>query len=235
MKRLRGVKAIIFDLDNTLVQSHIDYVQLKQTVLKELADAGVPSRFISVDESVVENFIRGKAYLQENSSAAHQKEFNRRLSEALTEIEMERVDQVREIDGALSLVNSLKEKGFEVGILTRGSRDYALAVLGRTGFDGHVVHLVCRDDFPMEEAKPNPLAMDRIAEKLQCLSKECLFIGDHPMDFECAKASGALFVGVLTGSTNKERWSQVGCKAVIDSIADLPQWLKSEMRLDEER
>ena len=227
MKRLRGVKAIIFDLDNTLVSSHIDYARLKQTVLKKLAEAGVPDRLIDVDDSVVENFIRGRTYLKENSTIAHQTEFNLSLNEALSEIEMERVDQVQVIEGAHCLINSLKEDGFEVGILTRGSRDYATAVLSRTGFDGQVVNIVCRDDYPMEEAKPNPLAMVRIAEKLRCLSKECLFIGDHPMDFECANASGAAFVGVLTGSTNVERWSHVGCKAVIDSIADLLPWRKS--------
>jgi phosphoglycolate phosphatase len=225
-EKLKQVRAIIFDLDNTLVQSHIDYVRLKEKVLEELADAGVPDRLIDPEDSVVENFNRGTAYLQKRSSATHLEKFNRKLNEALTGIEMEKVDEVREIKDAAILINSLKEEGFEVGILTRGSRDYATTVLGRTGFDGQVVHLVCRDDYPMEEAKPSPLAMDRIAERFHCHSEECLFIGDHPMDYECAKASGAAFVGVLTGSTSREKWSQVGCEEVIDSIVDLPRWLR---------
>jgi phosphoglycolate phosphatase len=68
--------------------------------------------------------------------------------------------------------------------------------------------------------------MERIAEKLGCRSEECVFIGDHPMDFECAKASGAKFIGVLTGSTDREKWSLAGCEAVIESIADVPKWLE---------
>lgn len=208
------------------MKSHIDHARLKNKVLEELANAGVPDRLIDAGDSVVENFIRGMAYLKERSSAAHLEEFNRRLNKALTDIEMDRVDQVREIKDARSLVNSLKEEGFEVGILTRGSREYAMTVLDRAGFDGQVTHLVCRDDYPMEEAKPNPLAMDRIAERIHCHSEECLFIGDHPMDYDCAKASGAAFVGVLTGSTSREKWSQVGCEDVIDNIADLPRWLR---------
>lgn len=225
VKRLRPFRAIVFDLDNTLVSSHIDYTRLKLAVLEELADAGVPNRLLDVKASVVENFVRGKDFLQKNSSASQLMEFNGRLDRALMQIEMESVNQVREIEGALSLVNSLKENGLEVGVLTRGSRGYATTVLGRTGFNGQIVHLVCRDDYPMEEAKPNPLAMDRIAEKLHCRPEDCLFIGDHPMDLECAKASGASFIGVLTGSTDREKWNQTGCEVVMNSIADLPRLL----------
>jgi HAD superfamily hydrolase (TIGR01549 family) len=225
VKGLKMVKAIVFDLDNTLVQSHIDYVSLKLTVLKALAEAGVPDRFIDPKDPVVENYIRGKTFLQGHSSESTLIEFDRRLDLALMEIEMERADQVREIEGAHSLVSSLRAKGFEVGILTRGSRSYAMAILARTGFDGQIAHVVCRDDYPLEEAKPNPLAMDRIAEKLGCRSEECVFIGDHPMDLECAKASGAGFIGVLTGSTDREKWRLAGCETVLDSIADVPQWM----------
>ncbi len=230
MKSLNLVKAVVFDLDNTLVRSHIDYVRLKSAVLKELATAGVPDRLIDADESVVDNFVRGKAYLEAHSGPSRLLELNARLDRALTEIEMERVDQVREVEGALALVDSLKSKGLKVGILTRGSRSYATTVLSRIGFDGQIMHLVCRDDYPMEEAKPNRLAMSRIASKLDCRPEECLFIGDHPMDLECAKASGATFIGVLTGSTSREGWSETGCAAVIESVADLPEWLKNRDR-----
>jgi HAD superfamily hydrolase (TIGR01549 family) len=225
VKMLRAVRAIVFDLDNTLVSSHIDYGRLKLAVLEELTEAGVPDQLLDEKASVVENFIRGMDFLKKNSGASKLMEFNRELDRILTQIEMERVEQVREIEGAQSLVHSLKENGLEVGILTRGSRAYATTVLGRTGFNGQIVHLVCRDDYPMEEAKPNPLAMDRIAEKLHCRPEDCLFIGDHPLDLECAKASGAAFIGVLTGSTNREKWRQTGCEVVINSIADLPRLL----------
>ncbi|MDD1743510.1 MAG: HAD family hydrolase, partial [Methanomassiliicoccales archaeon] len=223
---LNLIKAIVFDLDNTLVQSHIDYVRLKAAVLIELSRAGVPKHLIIPEESVVENFVRGKEYLERHAGPSDLRELDRRLDLVLTEIEMERVDQVQEIEGALALVKSLSERGIEVGVLTRGSRRYATTVLRRTGFDGQIEHLVCRDDFPMEEAKPNPLAMGRIAEKLNCLPEECLFIGDHAMDQECAKASGAGFIGVLTGSTSREGWLQAGCSVVMESVADLPQWLR---------
>jgi HAD superfamily hydrolase (TIGR01549 family) len=226
VKRLRPIRAIVFDLDNTLVSSNIDYAKLKLAVLDELAKAGVPDSLLDEKDSVVENFIRGKDYLQGNLNESQLQQFSDRLDKILMRIELERVDQVREIEGAISLVNSLKESGYEVGILTRGSRGYATTILDRTGFNGQLIHLVCRDDYPLEEAKPNRLAMDRIAEKLHCRSEDCLFIGDHPMDLECAKMSGAAFVGVLTGSTDKEKWRQTGCESVIDSVVDLPRLLK---------
>ena len=95
-----------------------------------------------------------------------------------------------------------------------------------TGLDGTTGPCVCRDDYPLEEAKPNPLAMRRVAAKLGLDAVDCLYVGDHPMDLECARASGAGFVAVTTGSTDRERWSQSGCRMIIDSVADLPSVLE---------
>lgn len=231
-ERLRTLQAIVFDLDNTLVRSHIDYARLNSAVLEGLVEAGVPQRLLDESASVVDNYVRGKNFLQSNSDASHLLHFDQRLDRTLMSIEMEKVDQAREVEGAISLINSLMDNGLGVGILTRGSRAYATSVLRRVGFDGQIVHLVCRDDYPLEEAKPNPLAMGRIADKLRCRPEDCLFIGDHPMDLECAKASGTTFIGVLTGSTDKERWAKAGCEFVIDSIIDLPWLLNERMQLD---
>jgi HAD superfamily hydrolase (TIGR01549 family) len=225
MPSRRRIKAVIFDLDNTLVESQIDYLQMKSDVLDELSRSGVEASVLDQSRTIVENIRRGKEYLERVRPDMDMMELDARINLLLTARELERVETARAHDGASEAIDAIKAKGMPMAILTRGSRKYALKVLSMTGLDGRIGPCVCRDDYPLEEAKPNPLAMRRAASLLGIRAEACLYIGDHPMDLECAKASGARFVGVLTGSTDRERWRQSGCDLVIASVGDLPSLL----------
>jgi phosphoglycolate phosphatase len=139
--------------------------------------------------------------------------------------EMERVDETVPVDGADACLAALEARGMRVGVLTRGSRPYAMAALRCAGLDGRFDAMVCRDDHPEEEAKPNGKAMRRIASLLDVPPERCLVVGDHLMDLTCARSVSAGFVGVLTGSFKSPDWRANGDPAVIDSVAGLPRFL----------
>ena len=230
MSSKERIKAVIFDLDNTLVESQIDYRQMKLDVLEELARSGVEAYLLDPSKTIVENIRRGKEDLQRKDPGLDLDELDERINALLTLRELERVQTARAHGGAPTALDAIGGRGLAMAVLTRGSRTYAQKVLALTGLDGRVGPCVCRDDYPLEEAKPNPLAMRRAARMLGLKAEECLYIGDHVMDLECAVASGARFVGVLTGSTDLERWRQSGCETIIASIAELPDFL---MEMDE--
>jgi HAD superfamily hydrolase (TIGR01509 family) len=225
MHAKKPIKAVIFDLDNTLVESQIDYGQMKFDVLSELGRSGVDPSLLDPSKTIVENIRKGKEDLAHKHPGMETRELDERINVLLTARELQRVETVRAHLGVSDALDAVKGRGMAMAVLTRGSRTYALRVLALTGLDGRVGPCVCRDDYPLEEAKPNPLAMRRAASKLGLRAEDCLYIGDHPMDLDCAKASGARFVGVITGSTDRESWRQSGCRTVIDSIADLPSVL----------
>jgi HAD superfamily hydrolase (TIGR01509 family) len=227
MPSKREIKAIIFDLDNTLVESQIDYHQMKLDVLKELGRSGVEPSLLDPSKTIVENIRTGKEDLARKHPGMDMGEVDERINVLLTARELERVEAVRAHAGASETLEAVQGRGMAMAILTRGSRAYALKVLSLTGLDGRVGPCICRDDYPLEEAKPNPMAMRRAASKLGLRAEDCLYVGDHPMDLDCARASGASFVGVMTGSTDEARWRQSGCRTVIASVADLPSILSA--------
>ncbi len=227
MSPYKRIKAVIFDLDNTLVESQIDYSRMKSDILEELALSGVEPSLLSSSKTVVENIRIGKEDLLSKRPEADTSLLDARLNALLTTRELERVETVRVHPGASEALDAIVRQGMATGVLTRGSRAYALKVLSLTRLDGRAGPCVCRDDYPLEEAKPNPLAMVRVASRVGLTAQDCLYVGDHPMDLDCARASGASFVGVLTGFTNKERWSHSGCEVVIPSVADLPSMLET--------
>jgi phosphoglycolate phosphatase-like HAD superfamily hydrolase len=219
---MRRIKAIIFDLDNTLVETQIDYGAMKTDVLEELIRSGAEIGELDPSKTIVENIRRAKADLARKNPGMDVSSLDERINALLTARELERVETARAHEGASVVLDAVKGRGLATAVLTRGSRRYALEVLCLTGLDGRVGPCVCRDDYPLEEAKPNPLAMRRAADRIGLGAEDCLYVGDHLMDLECARSSGARFVGVTTGSTDRERWRQNGCEMVIASIADLP-------------
>ncbi|MBO4502979.1 MAG: HAD hydrolase-like protein [Candidatus Methanomethylophilus sp.] len=86
---------------------------------------------------------------------------------------------------------------------------------------------MARDDYPREEAKPNPLAMEHFSSKLGVKPDEVLYIGDGYVDWMTARNSGTPFIGVTTGHTDLAKWREISGNdtVIIPSIADLKQFL----------
>jgi phosphoglycolate phosphatase len=218
----RRFKAMVFDLDDTLVDSRKDYSKFRKAAISELLDLGVDLSALEPDGTVLANILKGKDYLHRTSDSYDERELDDRLNSVLNQVEMEHIAEAKGIPGAHQAVESALENGMVVAVLTRASRIYTLEVLKAMELDGMISACICRDDYPFEEAKPNPISMRRLAQMISVSPSECIIIGDHPMDAECAKACGAQFVGVLTGSTDRAGWKEKGCDLVIDSVADAP-------------
>jgi len=80
--------------------------------------------------------------------------------------------------------------------------------------------------------KPNPNVFEPILKKfskLKIKNEEILYIGDHLYDAKAALPNSLNFIGVLSGTTKKEDFINLGVnpKNIISSVKDLPKWLKS--------
>lgn len=229
------ILAIVFDFDGTLVKSAIDFTSMKQKVFSRLINIGVNERFLNWEETIAFNLKNVREKMLQANKSSLLDEIDQVVEEALLESELESVNGTKLIHGVPETINVLKDKGFRIGVLTRGSRRYLkmacqIAGLQLMLFDG----VICRDDFPHEEAKPNGIALRRMAMKLGIHPSQCLLVGDHQIDYLCAIDAGASFVGVLTGAFNIEQWSGVGCMTVINSVVDLPALLDILMRKNAE-
>lgn len=221
----RGTEAVIFDLDNTLLSSRIDYARMKREVLQDLVGLGAPPKELDESASIADVILKGKSLLARSGCALDDGQMDVRLGAILTARELDGISYVKRIDGASEVLASLRERGVPTAILTRGSRAYALQAMAVAGLNGKAGPCVCRDDHPLAEAKPHPISMSRAAALVGMRPSQCWYVGDNIMDLECAVASGARFIGVNTGSMNAERWERSGCEQCIESVADLPRAL----------
>lgn len=221
----RPVRGVVFDLDGTLVNTAVDFALMKRRVFHSLVAHGIPRSMLDPGRTTADNLGRAADYLAAQGRGGEIKEVHRASGEAMNGTELERVAETTAVDGAGECLSHLRDAGLLIGLLTRGSRAYALAALHHAGLTTGFDAMVCRDDFPEDEAKPNGKAMVRIAGMMGLRPEECVLVGDHAMDLACARSVSASFVGVLSGSFESGDWSRDGCEVVIDSVGVLPELL----------
>lgn len=222
---LSHVKGLVFDLDGTLIHSTIDFVEMRSQTFRRMRGAGVPDHILDLTKSIASNLQASFKYLLESGSLEAWRSLAADAGATMSEIEMLHVRQTEAVAGADRAISLLVKEGYPVAVLTRGSRQYTEAALAAAGLAGHLPYTVCRDDHPDEEAKPNPLSMARAAGKLGLAKEECLLVGDHSTDLECALSAGSDFVGVLSGATDLTSWTMLGDFHVIPDVSYLPDLL----------
>lgn len=213
-------KAIGFDMDGTLMDSQVDYEKMSTLIFDEMVRSGVPESVINRSQGSKFNIDSGVKYLVENGRGTELYDIEKRIAKAARDIEMEKADKAVPFPDALLLLDELRSKGYKVGVLTRGCREYAEYILGRNDVLGRLDGLVCRDDFPESEAKPSPKAMEHLADALAVGANEIMYVGDHKIDMMCAVSAGSGFIGVLSGGYDEEDWKGLGAETV-GTVADL--------------
>jgi phosphoglycolate phosphatase len=221
----QAVKGTIFDLDGTLVHTTVDFRLMKRKLFEVFIEEGIPSYLLDEKTTMSRSLALMRQYVIENGDAGDLERIGAAVTRSMNGTEMEGVGGTKAIEGALGCLRSLQERGIKIGLLTRGSRAYAEAALHHAGIDIPFNAMVCRDDHPEEEAKPNGKALERTMALMEVRPQECLLVGDHAMDMECAASASVHFLGVLTGSFTRADWERYGCRSIIGSVGDLIGYL----------
>jgi HAD superfamily hydrolase (TIGR01509 family) len=209
------VRAVIFDLDGTLVDTVYGHALAWWQVLDE---AGLPvpawkvHRLIGMSGGLI------------TKAAAHE------LGRELNEQEVERLQQRhgelykalmparRPLPGALDLLHHLHDAKIKHGIATSGKRQDAQPSLDALDLPGDAV-IVDRND--VERAKPEPDLFLAVQERLGVAPSECFVVGDAVWDLLAARRAGMLAIGVLSGGYGEQELAQAGAYRVYRDPAEL--------------
>ena len=206
----KHIKAVGFDLDGTLFETHVDYGSLYDCDKVVLRKHGIA--FLDVFGENPEVKRQRRPILQWLEEHGRADEFNG-ICEEIDELslfyEEQFVDDAREYPRSVECLDILKSKGLKVGLLTRGGHHYAETVLKKFGVYEKMDAVVGRDYTVYDEAKPSPIAMQHFAKELGVKPEEILYLGDNLTDDRSAAGAGAIFIGVLSGAASEESWAKV--------------------------
>ena len=186
------LRAVLFDLDGTLIETHIDFPAMT-AAMQQLAQAN------SVPESVTD----GKDILGLVDAAAEDVQsrggdgaaLRRTAFAALEAMEIAGCSHPVLLPGTRELLSDLVQRGVKVGIVTRNCRTVSVGLLARFALPHHL--LLSRDDVP--KTKPNPEHLWTALEYLGETPAEAAMVGDHWMDIQAGVRAGCATTLVVLG------------------------------------
>lgn len=171
----------VFDMDGTLTLAVHDFPAIKQALE------------IPQEEDILDHLAALPAADAERKHAW------------LMEHERELALAAQPAPGAIELVRTLHEQGYQLGILTRNAHELALLTLQAIGLADcfATLDVLGRDE---AQPKPHPAGLLQLAERWAVAPQALVMVGDYRFDLECAQAAGAQ--GVLV-NLPENPWPQL--------------------------
>ncbi len=194
------MKAAIFDLDGTLVESLPGITEALNLLLDELNQASLP-------QSVVRTLIGDGLWMLIRRALPVNK---------YPDAQIDKLQQVFEqhyqltwltgtiaFDGITDLLHDLSQSGCTLGVLSNKPHRYTVEItehiFGRTlipHIEGQQQHVA---------KKPDPAALLQLCNTMQTKPSETVFIGDSTIDLETGINAAAKVIGVTWGYHNREK------------------------------
>lgn len=209
------MRALIFDLDGTLVDTVYAHVFAWQRALEE---AGMPLDGWKIHRRVGMSgglFTRAVAREVGHPLTAEQAEaLQRRHGELFRQLLPGR----RPLPGAVALLRHLREARVPHGIATSGRRPEIDASLTALEVPPDMV-VVERGD--VTRAKPAPDLFFACQKRLGVPAPDCYVVGDAVWDLLAARRAGMLSVGLLSGGYGEDELIRAGAYRVYRDAAEL--------------
>jgi phosphoglycolate phosphatase len=216
-----NVKAVIFDLDGTIVSFNLDYKALRGEVRACLLRAGVPASVLSVKDSIFEMLKKTEIFVRNSGKSAEAMQEIRNEALAIAEkYELEAARDTSLLSGASETLTALKRMGLKIGLFTLSSDKAANYILQRFKLGDFFGVTVPRNK--VNFVKPNPEHLEMALKVLGVAAEETVVVGDGNVDMQSAKELKAIAVGLPTGASTIEQLMRHGANYIITSITDLP-------------
>ena len=190
------LRGLIFDLDNTLADSRLDFEAMRR-------EMGLPPG---------QPILEGIARLSESQAAA--------CREILHRHELAGAEQATLLPGVRELLAEVARRGLHQAIATRNSRQIALATLHKLGIEIELV--LTRDCGPI---KPDPWPVREACCRWDVSPREVAVIGDFRFDIECGRSAGAKTVLLTHDERPHEHPNDEQADLVLSSLAEYPRLL----------
>lgn len=208
-----ALKAVLFDLDGTLVETHIDFPAMTRAMTALAREAGVPESVTDgkdiltlVDAAVDDLTARGG-----NGLTLRRTAFAR-----LEAMEVSGCAHPELLPGTRELLTALTARGTKIGIVTRNCRPVSIGLLARFALPHHL--LLTRDD--VLRTKPNPEHLWEALRLLDTPPGQTAMVGDHWMDIQAGvRADCAATLGVL-GANNADWFAPCPPTALVRDLAE---------------
>ncbi len=207
------LRAVLFDLDGTLIETHIDFPAMTRA-MEALARAHDVPKSVTEGKDILGLVEAAAADVQ--SRGGDGAALRRAAFAQLQEREIAGCSHPILLPGTRPLMTALVRRDIKVGVVTRNCRAVSVGLLARFALPHHL--LLTRDDVAL--TKPNPQHLWEALRLLGEKPEDAAMVGDHYMDIEAGvKAGCAATLGVL-GRNSADWFAPCPPSALVRDLAD---------------
>ncbi len=209
-------KAVIFDLDGTLLDTLTDLAESMNNVLSR---HGLPMHGIEAYKYMIGEGVEHLVRCALPVSMSDDETVKRFIDQYRDEYAKNWKNNTTPYDGIIDLIDALASQGLRLNVLSNKPHDSTLQcvkeLLPFSRFDIVLGHM------PGENPKPDPHGAIEISDKLGIFPEEFLYLGDTGVDMKTSVAAGMYPVGVLWGFRTKDELVDNGAKMLLEKPVDL--------------
>jgi 2-phosphoglycolate phosphatase len=198
------IKAVLFDLDGTLLDTAPDFV----IAMNELADEYSVSRVTA--EKIQQTVSDGARALTSLLFNLQEKDagFAERRQRLLDIYYLHMGEHCVLFDGIYNLLTHISHKQLAWGVITNKPVRFAQPIMNGLKLPQQPDVLICPDH--VVNTKPDPEPLIKACRQLNCQAHEIIYIGDHKRDIDCGINAGSATIAVSYGyiheSDNIKQW-----------------------------
>lgn len=210
-------KAVIFDLDGTLVDSLEDLADSMNSILSGF---GYPTHQKDAYRYFVGRGIKNLVKSALPASASDEEIIMKCYNAMMDSYAKNCINKTAPYSGVLELLDSLKERGVKMAVFSNKAHPFTEQIVNDMfpGYFGQVEGLQID-----ELRKPNPSVALRIAEVFGVVPQETIYIGDTDTDMFTAVNAGMIPVGALWGFRKADELKEAGAQYLIAHPEELLQ------------
>ncbi len=118
-----------------------------------------------------------------------------------------------------------ENKSIRVGCVTNKAEAFTIPILKNLGIHDEFEIIICGDT--LEKKKPDPMPLLHASSQLSVLPEDSLMLGDSKSDVKAARAAGFDIICMSYGYNHGEDIRNYDPDAVIDSMAELADLIKT--------
>jgi phosphoglycolate phosphatase-like HAD superfamily hydrolase len=203
-----GLRAVLFDLDGTLVDSlTVTFESIREVVRtrtgRTLADEEIYARFGPPDHEILAGFLPTGT--------------EREAFQDLLRSYARHLPRIALFPGVPDLLDAAASRGLRLALTTGRGGESTRLILANLGLLGRFEAVVPGDGLP---PKPAPAGIRRTLELLGERPGAAIFVGDTVKDVLAAKAAGVRSGAALWGSIEKEALRVSGADLVFESAGE---------------
>ncbi len=209
-------RAVVFDLDGTLVDSRAD---IARSLAYMLAELGHPPRPLGEIFTYIGDGLRMLVLRGLPEGARTEPEIERGLDVFRAHYALHATDETRPYPGVVETLDALREGGARLAIVTNKRGEAARQVVKQLGLAPRFDVVLGGGDVPA--LKPDPAGLLACCAQLTVAPGDAWYVGDLPLDIATARAAGCRVAAAAWGYGERAALEAVGPDLLLGGVGEL--------------